>query len=152
LAQSRPRPAADADHYRLPIGTVVSVRLRTPIDSSVNQVNDQVDAIFAEAVTRQGVELIPAGSVLHGTILKVEPASRQAPLGQVSFAFAVVQHGESGSRASFRTRQIAIEAQPPPVKVRRAPKHPPTDVVLPAGHPLQVTLDEPLVVAIPKAR
>jgi hypothetical protein len=92
--------------------------------------------------------------VLHGTILKVEPATRQAPLGQVAFAFAVVQHGESGSRASFRTRQIAIEAEPPvpPVKARRAPKTPPTDVVLPAGHPLQVTLDEPLVVGIPKAR
>lgn len=149
-AQSK---AARADQYRVPAGTVVSVRLRTPIDSSVSRENDQVDAVLSDAVTQDGVELIPAGSLLHGTILTVEPATKKAPLGQVSFAFAVVQHGETGSRAPFRTQTLSFAADPPePSATKRAPKRQPIDVVLPVGHPLQVTLREPLIVAIPKAR
>jgi hypothetical protein len=149
-AQSK---AARADQYRVPAGTVVSVKLRTPIDSSVSRENDQVDAVLSEAVTQDGVELIPAGSLLHGTILTVESATKKAPLGEVSFAFAVVQHGETGSRAPFRTQTVSFAAEPPtPATTKRAPKHQPIDIVLPAGYPLDVALREPLIVAIPKAR
>src|SRR5215467_1895041 len=132
--QARPRAVARPDHYQVPIGTVVAARLRTPIDSSVNQVDDQVDAVLADAVTQDGVELIPVGSLLHGSILSVEPASRVAPLGQVSFAFAVVQHAQTGSRAAFVTRPIAVEAQPPeePAGKRRGAHSQPTDVRLAA--------------------
>jgi len=150
LAQSK---GARADQYRVPAGTVVSLRLRTPIDSGTSRENDQVDAVLSDAVTQDGVELIPAGSLLHGTILTVEPATKKAPLGQVSFAFAVVQHGETGSRAPFRTQTVSIAAEPPaPATTKRAPKRQPVDVVLPAGYPLDVALREPLIVAIPKAR
>jgi hypothetical protein len=153
-AQAKRRAVTPTDHYRVPIGTVVSARLRTPIDSSVNQVNDQVDAVLSEAVTQDGVELIPAGSVLHGTITSVEAASREAPLGQVSFSFAVVQHAQTGSRAEFVTRSISVEAQPPaePTGKRRGGRIQPIDVQWAAGRPLQVTLAQPLVVAIPKIR
>jgi hypothetical protein len=153
-AQAKRRAVAPTDHYRVAIGTVVSARLRTPIDSSVNQVNDQVDAVLTEAVTQDGVELIPAGSVLHGTIKSVEAASKVTPLGQVSFAFAVVQHAQTGSRAEFVTRAITVEAQPPaePTGKRRGGHIQPIDVQLAPGRPLQVTLAQPLVVAIPKIR
>jgi len=153
-AQAKPRAVARPDHYQVPIGTVVSARLRTPIDSSVNQVDDQVDAVLSDAVTQDGVELIPAGSLLHGSILSVEAASRIAPLGQVSFAFAVVQHAQTGSRAAFVSRSISVEAQPPaePAGKKRGARSQPTDVLLAAGHPLHVTLAQPLVVAIPKSR
>src|SRR5690349_4906771 len=46
-AQSKD-PGARADHYRVPAGTVVMVRLRTPIDSSVSRTNDQVDAVLSD--------------------------------------------------------------------------------------------------------
>ena len=152
-AQAKPRAVPKADHYKVPIGTAVSARLRTPIDSSVNQVSEQVEAVLSEAVTQDGVELIPAGSVIYGSIQSVEPASREAPLGQVSFAFAVVLHAQTGSRAPFVTRSISVEAQPPaePAGKRRA-RAQPIDVRLPAGRPLHVTLAQPLVVAIPKSR
>ena len=152
-AQVRPR-SVRPDYYRVPIGTVVAVRLRTAVDSSANQANDLVDAVLSEPVTQEGVELIPAGSILHGSIVTVERASREALRGHVSIAFAVVQHAETGSRATFRTRTITIEAQPPAETAgsRRVPRRQPIDLVLPAGPPLQLTLDEPLVVAIPKVR
>lgn len=151
---AKSRAVARPDRYQVPIGTVVSARLRTPIDSSVSQVSDQVDAVLSDGVTQEGVELIPAGSVLHGSIQSVEPASRVSPLGQVSFAFAVVQHAQTGSRAEFVTRSISVQAQPPaePPGKRHGARTQPIDVQLPAGHPLQVTLAQPLIVAIPKIR
>lgn len=152
FAQNKPH-GSRLDRYRIPSGTVVSARLRTTIDSSTNQVNDQVDAVLADAVTQDGVELIPAGSLLHGTIVRVTAASRQAPLGQVSLAFAVVQHAETGSRAPFPTRTLAIDAQvPAPVAGAKRARRQPIDLVLPAGHPLQLTLEQPVVVGIPKGR
>jgi hypothetical protein len=151
-AQAKPRAVARPDHYQVPIGTVVSARLRTPIDSSVNQMNDQVDAVLSDAVTQDGVELIPAGSLLHGSILSVEAASRLMPLGHVSFAFAVVQHVQTGSRAAFVSQSISVEAQPPaePAGKGRGARSQPIDVRLAAGHPLHVTLAQPVIVAIPK--
>jgi hypothetical protein len=153
-AQSKHRAEPSASQYRIPIGTVVSVRLRTPIDSGVSQTNEQIDAELTEPVTQDGVELIPVGSLLHGAITKVEPATRKAPLGQVTFSFAIARHAESGSRAPFPTQAITIHAQLPavPAGTRRTSRVQPIDVVLPAGHPLRVTLSEPLVVAIPKGR
>jgi hypothetical protein len=155
-ASSRPTAAVKSepsrqDYYRVPIGTIVSAKLRTPIDSSTSQLNEQIDAVLTEAITREGVELIPAGSVLHGTLVEVEPASRTMPLGRAAIAFAVVQHAESRSRAPFRTRPVTFEAQPPAetAGARRGAKRQPIDLVLPAGHPLRLTLDAPLVVAIP---
>jgi hypothetical protein len=143
--------ASSSDYYKVPIGTVVSAKLRTPIDSSTSQVNEQIDAELTEAVAQNGVELIPAGSLVHGTLVEVEPASRKTPLGRAAIAFAVVQHAESRSRAPFRTRPLAFEAQPPvdPPAARRGAKRQPIDLVLPAGHPLRLTLDAPIVVAIP---
>ena len=158
-----PRPAAprtaavvkfgssSTDYYKVPIGTVVSAKLRTPIDSSTSQVNEQIDAELTEAVAQDGVELIPAGSLLHGTLVEVEAASRKTPLGRAAIAFAVVQHAESRSRAPFRTRPTVFEAQAPveTPEARRGAKRQPIDLVLPAGHPLRLTLDAPVVVAIP---
>jgi len=153
-AQVKVRPAARADQYQVPAGTVVSLRLRTPIDSSSSQVNDQIDAVLTESITREGVELVPDGSLVHGTILEVEPASRETPLGRISFAFAVVQHGGSGSRAPFRTKPITIEAErpAPPASKRGKSKNQPIDVSWSAGHLVSATLAEPLLVAIPKSR
>jgi hypothetical protein len=153
-AQAKARAAARAGQYQVPAGTVVSLRLRTPIDSSSSQVNDQIDAVLTESITQEGVELVPNGSLVHGTILEVEPASRETPLGRISFAFAIVQHVGSGSRAPFRTRPITIEAERPasPASKRGKSKNQPIDVSWSAGHLVSATLAEPLLVAIPKSR
>jgi hypothetical protein len=143
--------SSTAGSYHVPIGTVVSATLRTPIDSSTSEVNSAIDAVLTEAVTQDGVELIPVGSVFHGTLIDVEAASQQTPLGRATIAFAVVQHAESRSRAPFRTRPLAFEARSP-AEIRDAhhrAKQQPIDLVLPAGHPLRLTLDEPLLVVIP---
>ena len=146
-------PAAQnrrGQHYQLPIGTVLTARLRTTVTSATNRVDDQVDATLTDAVTRDGVELIPAGSRLHGRVSEVMPASRKTPRGQISLVFAVVQHDESSSRAAIRTRALAFEAQPPVDAAAPKAKVQPIDATVPAGHPLHLILAEPLLVLIPE--
>ena len=143
-------PSARGQHYQLPIGTILSARLRTTVSSISSSVDDQVDASLTEAVTRDGVELIPAGSLLHGRVTDVVTASRKVLRGRVSIEFAVVQHDATSSRAAIRTRPIALEPPPDdPAAAPRSGKPQPVDVTVASGHPLQLVLAEPLLVLIP---
>ena len=150
--QSRSRDSR-LDEYRVAIGTVLTARLRTAIDSATAQANEQIDAVLSDPVKQDNVELIPSGSVLHGAIVHVEPATRERPRGRVEIIFTVVQHAETRSRAAIRTRPLTFEAEAPPESGRgRRTKKQPMDVVLPAGHPLMLTLGDTLRVYIPNAR
>jgi hypothetical protein len=153
IADQVKKRGARLREYRVPIGSVLSVQLRTPISSASSRTNDQVDATLSEAVTQDGVELIPSGSLVHGTLLEVVPGVRKSVSGQVTMAFAVVQHAVTHSRAAIRTYSLTIEAQRPEgvSDSRRRSSGEPIDVVLPAGHPLLLTLADPLVVFIPTA-
>jgi hypothetical protein len=157
-AEITPRPAAQTralppNAHRVPIGAVLNAKLRTPVDSRTAQRNDQIDAVLTDAVVEDGVELIPAGSVLHGAIVLAERATKDAPRGRVEMMFTVVQHAETRSRAAIRTRTLTFEAEPPANAARSGKaKRQPIDVVLPAGQPLLLTLGEALLVYIQPPR
>ena len=140
--------------YRVAIGSLLNARLRSPIDSRTAQRAEQIDAVLVEAVKQDDVELIPGGSVLHGTIAEVEAATRDNPRGRVEIVFTVVQHADTRSRAAIRTRPLTFEAELPADTARgkRTPKKQPIDVVLAAGHSLMLTLADTLVVYIPTGR
>ena len=149
--QSKPR-GDRMQKYRVPAGTLLSVRLRTPIGSASSSIDDQVDATLAEAVVQDGIELIPEGSLLHGRVVDVVAASKEVVRGQIAVSFAVVQHAVTESRAAIRTLTVTIAAEdpeaPPQSRRRRAE---PVDLALPAGHMLVLTLADPLIVYIPTA-
>lgn len=137
--------------YQVPAGTLLPVRLRTPVSSASARVDDQVDATLSEAVTQDGVELIPAGSLLHGAIAEVVPASRKHVRGRVTLAFAAVQHAGTQSRAAIRTFSITVEAAAPTLVPEggKPARRQLLDLDLRPGHPLIVTLKDPLQVSIP---
>jgi hypothetical protein len=137
---------------RVPAGTILQARLRTIVGSASSQVNDQVDAILLEPVTADGLELIPAGSTIHGTVTEAMPASPRELRGRVSISFFVVRHAATGSRAAIATRAVQFEASEPtdpPVKGRRSRKYP-VDVQTSPSQLVSLTLAEPLIVYIPK--
>ena len=150
LGGSQTNPAM-VDH-RVPAGAILQARLRTTVGSASNQVDDQVDAILLEPVTADEIELIPAGSAIHGKVVDVTPASAHNLRGRLSIAFFVVQHAATGSRAAIVTRPILFEASAPDeavVKGRRHQKYP-VDVQTSPSQPVTVTLAQPLIVYIPK--
>jgi len=143
LKTTKRRSAAAYTDYQVPAGAVLTVKMRTTVRSAASNTGDQVDAVLTEPVTRDGVELIPAGSTLHGTVIDVLPASQLELRGRISVAFFVVEHAVTGSRAMIKTRAIAIDA---PAQVDKRP----VDVELTAGQPLNVILSHPLLIHIPK--
>jgi hypothetical protein len=143
LEKPRRKGYARSTDYQLPAGSVIAVRLRTTVGSATSAVGDQVDATLAEAVTQDGVELIPAGSQMHGSVVDALPASERELRGRVAVAFFVIEHVRTGSRASIKTRRIALDA-PQPLRKQTA------DVQLLAGQVLNLVLIEPLLVRIPK--
>lgn len=147
------KPGPRLSGYRLPAGTVLSVQLQTPISSASASVDDQVDATLSEPVTQNGLEMIPAGSLVHGSIVEVVAASKQDLRGRITMAFAVVQHALTKSRAAIKTRRVTIEAQLPQraADSRRRSREQPVDLILAAGRPLELTLAEPLLVYLPAA-
>lgn len=143
-APRRQRSARGAyDDYKIAAGTPLTIRLRTSVDSASGQPDDAVRATLPEPVTQNGVELIPAGSSLHGKITEVLPASRNNPLGRIVLQFHVIEHLETHSLASIATRPLAFDAAPQRnVKLR--------DVQVPAGEEVTVTLARPLIVHMPR--
>jgi hypothetical protein len=152
-SQTRSRDLRPGE-YRVAIGTVLTVRLKSAIDSGTVQANDQIDAVLSDPVKQDGVELIPGGSSLLGIIRQAAPATRETPRGRVEIVFTVVQHAQTRSRAAIRTVPLMFEAEAPPETGRGKPtaKKQPIDLVLPAGNPLQLTLADTLVVYLPTAR
>jgi hypothetical protein len=138
----REAPPAFTD-FRLPAGTVVTVKISTTVRSASSSGGDQIDATLTEAISRDGVELLPPGSVMRGTVVDAAGASRREPRGRIAVAFFVIEHVRTRSRAAIRTRPIAVDAAP-------SPDNRPADVELPAGQTLSVVLDKPLWVRIPK--
>ena len=149
------QPPSSLNAYRVPAGTVLQARLRTTIGSASSRVDDQVDATLLEPVNGSGLELIPAGSAIHGKVVEAVPASPRDLRGRVAVAFFVVQHAATGSRAAIATRAIVFDAPDPgtaedePGKGRRSKKRP-VDVATPPAQPVAITLAEPLTVYIPK--
>ncbi len=137
------KAAARETDYQMPAGSVIAVTLRTTVGSATAAVGDQVDATLADAVSREGIVLIPAGSLLHGSVVDVLPASERELRGRVAVAFHVIEHALTHSRAAIRTKTIAIDAPVPEDKQ-------PSDVRLAAGQALNLILTEPLLVRIPK--
>lgn len=138
-----PKPAATTQDFQIAAGSVVAITLRTTVGSATSATGDQVDAELAESVIRDGMELIPAGSTMRGSVIDAMRASREALRGRIAIAFFVIEHVRTGSRAAIKSRPIVVDASQPADKL-------PLDVQLSAGHRLNVILAEPLLVRIPK--
>jgi len=133
------------DDYQVPAGTPLTIQLRTSLDSGSAQIDDLVRGTLVEAVSQDGVELIPKGSALHGKVTNVLHASRENRTGRLVFAFHVIEHVETRSLATIATRAVTFDAT-------LGPKEKFRDVRVPADERITVTLSSPLQVHIPRSR
>jgi hypothetical protein len=145
-AAGRPTPAQARgrfDDYQVPAGTPLIILLRNELDSASGQVDDPVRATLVGAVMQDGTELIPDGSTLHGKVIDVQPASKQNRTGRIVLEFNVIEHRETRSLATIRTRAVPFEATLQPKDKWR-------DVRTEAGERVTVTLAVPLKVRLPR--
>ena len=95
-------PLAKFREYTVPSGTVLAVRLETELGSNTSHVGDAVTAVLTKTEVVDGVDLLPAGSVLHGVVDTAEPAGNvkgRASLG-VRFKSITIAGTETPYRLS----------------------------------------------------
>ena len=71
----------------IPVGTELDVRLQTPLSSDTAQVEQRVDATTLVNLTRGGVVVVPAGSMLRGHVVAVDRASHTDRRGSLVLQF-----------------------------------------------------------------
>ena len=111
-----------------------------------------MEAVLWSPVIQDGVELVPEGSVVFGKVTELVRATHRKPVGSITFAFKIIEHGATGSREPLSTQHIIMEAQrevdTAAGKIKR--RLDPVDVAIPAGMRLVAMTAEPLVVRIPR--
>lgn len=92
------RPARVASHavvqpvpvpvqYTVAAGQIVRVRMNQTITSETARVGDQFTTTVVDPVYADGIEVIPAGSVITGGVTSVNRASRQSKAGTIGVHF-----------------------------------------------------------------
>ena len=138
------------ERYQVPAGTALLLKLRTPLDSSSAAVDDQVDAVVWSPVIQDGVELIPEGSVVMGRVVEVLAATKRKPLGSIVFTFSILEHAETGDRASVTTRKVTFTARPAETDRKRSTPRELSNAIIPPGTAFVAMTAEPLLVRIPR--
>jgi hypothetical protein len=134
------RPAFE--EFQVAAGTTLPIELRTGLSSNSSRRADVVEGRLLRPVTAGEVELVPAGATVMGAVSDAEPAGKQP--GRLAFAFHVIEHPQTGSRATIKTAARTFESAPP-VKGKIY-----TEVVLEKGADASVLLVAPLIVRLPR--
>ena len=95
--------------FTLPVGTTLPLELKSTIASDVSEVEDTVRATLRNAVTVDGLEVLPAGTELTGHVTEAERAGRVKGRARLAFQFTSVRY--DGERMSLRTDPIVQEAE-----------------------------------------
>jgi hypothetical protein len=92
-AQTTPqlKPAGDDSPYTLPAGTVIRVKMDNGITSRSASAGDTFTTTVAVPVFVRSVEVIPAGTVIEGRVVKVEHAKRGNGAGFIGVAFETLR-------------------------------------------------------------
>lgn len=128
--------------YQVAAGTALPIELRTRLSSKRNQPFDEVEGRLLRPVTAGDVELVPAGARVLGTVTDSQAATPRSA-ARLAFTFHVIEHPDTGSRATIRSSELSFASAAPG---RRAPA---SDVELGKGVDATVTLLAPLAVRIP---
>lgn len=80
------QPASPAE-VQVDQGTAIALTLNDTLSSKTNQVGDAFSGAVSQAVEVDGKVAIPAGSVVHGTVARVERAGRVKGRAQLGLRF-----------------------------------------------------------------
>jgi hypothetical protein len=106
-----PAPAGQAtgNAYVFPVGTVLEVRLQTPLNSASAKVEDRFEATTIVPYPDDRDVFIPAGSLVRGFVSSVRAAGRLDRRGSLTLSFDEIRIGST----SLRLRASVVEALDP---------------------------------------
>jgi hypothetical protein len=105
-------PAPRTPEYRevtIPAGTALPLEMTSTISSGSAEVEAPVSAKLRNAITMDGENVIPAGTILRGNVTDVERSGRVSGRAHVSFAFN--EANIRGDRENLKTNPLTFEAE-----------------------------------------
>jgi hypothetical protein len=93
----------------VPANTALALELMTPLSSETTTVETPVKARLKQNIAVDGVTVLPAGTVLNGTVTDVAQSGRVKGKSRVAFAFtdAVV----AGAKEKLKTPAVVFEGE-----------------------------------------
>jgi hypothetical protein len=71
----------------VPAGTTIKGELETPLSTKTNNTGDIFRIIVSEPIVLESMEVIPKGTVIHGTIASITPSERGSKKASMSLKF-----------------------------------------------------------------
>jgi hypothetical protein len=102
-------PAAKYREFVIADGTPLNVKLLTAVASNTSKVEDPVNGELVDAITIDGVEVLPAGSPLSGTVVRAVPAGKVKGLAVLEVRFDSIR---AGGEAYAVAMPMSITAEP----------------------------------------
>ena len=111
-AKPAPLPAiAKFREFTLPEGTNLVVRLDSAAASDTSRVEDPIEAVLTEAVVIDGVDVLPAGSVVRGEVAAVQPSGNVKGRASLALRFTSVSvKGRDGQSAIMARKDMLAPA------------------------------------------
>ena len=76
--------------YTVPAGTPLKLTVQSAVSSETSKVEDAVEATLADAVTVDGIEVLPAGSSVRGTVASAESAGKVKGRASLGLLFSSI--------------------------------------------------------------
>ena len=96
----------------LPSGTTLPVTLGTSVASDTSKVEDPVRGTLRAPVSVDGMEVLPAGTVVLGNVTSAVPSARVKGLASIGIRFHTLDLPGGAGRHDIRTATITHEAKP----------------------------------------
>lgn len=110
LREAPPPPRAPEIRYAvIPAGTPIHVRLRDPLDSSINLSGDGFRAILDQDILVDGKVAVPRGSVLDGKVSHVQRSGRVQ--GRAVMSLQLVNLSTGDNKVALQTDIRTFEAK-----------------------------------------
>jgi hypothetical protein len=89
--------------YTVPSGTTLVARLDSSIGSDTSRVEDPVEATLTQPAVVDGVEVLPAGSVLKGVVTRAERSGKVSGRASLAVQFQSISPAGSGETYPIAT-------------------------------------------------
>jgi hypothetical protein len=98
------RPVPEYREVVMPAGTIVALKLASPLASDTSQIEDLVHATLREDVTLEDGSLLPAGNEVVGRVTDVERSGRVKGRARIAFRFTMLKY--EGDEYDVRTEAV----------------------------------------------
>ena len=104
-------PGPEYREVTLAAGTVLPLELQTAVGSDSSHVEDPVRATLRKSVTAEGLNALPAGSVVLGHVTAADRAGRVKGRARIAFRFTKIDPAGDAERLSISTSTVSRIAE-----------------------------------------